>query len=343
MPTPYKLAIVGVRHQHIFDLLAEAAKMKDVELVAICEENAKTRMAYRNDERIKITHSSIDAMLAETPSDIIGIGDYYGRRGALAIQSLRAGRHVLSDKPLCTSLAECDKLIELVAKCNLKVGCMFGLRHMGALQLIRKKILNGDIGKVRTISVTGQHPLMLSKRPGWYFEPGKHGGTINDIGVHTIDTVQWLTGCDVAEITGARVWNGKASATPWFKDCAQFMLKLSNDAGVISDVSYLSPDNCGYEVPQYWRITVHGDDGMLECNSNEPTVTFAHSDDKKPRTLKCPANSPMSYLHDFIKEIRGEAEPDQLTTQYVLQTTRTALKIQQAADQNRSFPINLTK
>ena len=37
------------------------------------------------------------------------------------------------------------------------------------------------------------------------------------------------------------------------------MLKLSNDVGVIGDVSYLSPDSCGYEVPQDWRITVHGE------------------------------------------------------------------------------------
>ena len=42
---PYKLAIVGVRHQHIFQLLAEAEKMKNVEVVAICEENRKTREA----------------------------------------------------------------------------------------------------------------------------------------------------------------------------------------------------------------------------------------------------------------------------------------------------------
>lgn len=341
MPTPLKLAIVGVRHQHIFDLMEEAARMKDVELVAICEENTKTRIAYLYGGRLNITHSSIDAMLAETPCDIIGIGDYYGRRGALAIQSLRAGRHVLSDKPLCTTLAECDKIIELAGRSSLKVGCMFGLRYMGGLQLIRKKILAGEIGKVHTISITGQHPLMLNKRPGWYFEPGKHGGTINDIGVHTVDTVQWLTGCDVVEITGARVWNGKASATPWFKDCAQFMLRLSNDAGVISDVSYLSPDNCGYEVPQFWRITVHGDNGVLECNSKEPTITFAHSKDKKPRTLKCPPNSATCYLRDFVNEIEGKPSAGQLTTEYVLHTTRIALKIQQSADQNRSFPIAL--
>ncbi len=339
---PTKLAIVGIRHQHIFALLEEAAQMKDVELVAICEENANTRKAFQAQGKLAITHSSMDAMLAGTTCDIIGIGDYYGRRGSLTIQSMRAGRHVLADKPLCTSLAECDKIQELARRSGLKVGCMFGLRNLGAVQLLRNKILAGDIGKVRTISVTGQHPLMLKKRPGWYFEPGKHGGTINDIGLQTIDVVQWLTDGTVEEVTGARVWNGKASATPWFKDCAQFMLRLSNDVGVISDVSYLSPDACGYDVPQHWRITVHGDNGVLECNNNDDTVMFANSKDKKPRALKCPENSKSTYLQDFINEINGTPSENQLTTEYVLRTTRAALQVQQAADQNKSFPFNIS-
>ncbi len=337
---PLRLAIVGVRHQHIFALLQEASKMKkEVQVVAICEENTKTRLAYQQSGKITFTHSSVDAMLASTPCDIIGIGDYYGRRGAIAIQALRAGRHVLADKPLCTTIAECDKIQELAQKTNLKVGCMFGLRWMGAVQLLRKKIQEGAIGQVRTINITGQHPLMLKKRPGWYFEPGKHGGTINDIGVHAIEAVQWLTNGDVVEVTGARVWNGKASATPWFKDCAQFMLRLSNDVGVIGDVSYLSPDAGGFGQPQNWRIIVHGDNGVLECNSTEPSLTIATAKDKKPRSLKCPANLESSYLKDFLQEIKGEPKPFQITTPYVLRTTRAALQVQQAADQSKSFPF----
>ncbi len=337
---PLRLAIVGVRHQHIFALLKEAMDMrKEIQVVAICEENTKTRLAYQQSGKLTITHSSMDAMLASTPCDIIGIGDYYGRRGALAIQALRAGRHVLADKPLCTTLAECDKIQELSRKSNLKVGCMFGLRWLGPVRQLRKKILDGAIGQVRTINITGQHPLMAKTRPGWYFEPGKHGGTINDIGVHAIEAVQWLTGGSVVEVTGARVWNGKASATPWFKDCAQFMLRLANDVGVIGDVSYLSPDAVELGKPRNWRIIVHGDNGVLECNSSDPSLTIATSRDKKPRALKCPPNQESTYLHDFLQEIQGEPVPFQLTTPYVLRTTRAALQIQQAADQNKSFPF----
>ncbi len=339
---PLKLAIVGIRHQHIFALLQEALKMpKEIQVVAICEENTKTRLAWQKSGKLTITHSSMDAMLASTPCDIIGIGDYYGRRGALGIQTLRAGRHLLADKPLCTTLAECDKIQELSQKNHLKVGCMFGLRWLGPVRQLHKKIQDGAIGQVRTVSITGQHPLMAKSRPGWYFEPGKHGGTINDIGVHAIETVQWLTGGSVVEVTGARAWNGKASATPWFNDCAQFMLRLSNDVGVISDVSYLSPDAGSLGKPMNWRITVHGDKGVLECNTNPASLTIATEKDRTPRTLKCPENQGSTYLRDFLQELKGEPAPGQLTTPYVLRATRTALQIQQAADQHKSFPFTI--
>ena len=78
---------------------------------------------------------------------------------------------------------------------------------------------------------------------------------------------------------------------------------------------------------------------MLECNSNEPSLTIATSKDKKPRALKCPENQDTPFLRDFLQEIHGEEVPFQLTTPYVLRTTRTALQIQQAADQNKSFPF----
>ncbi|MCP4516547.1 MAG: EamA family transporter, partial [Delftia sp.] len=45
------------------------------------------------------------------------------------------------------------------------------------------------IGAVQTMSMSGQHPLRLGERPAWYFEPGRHGGTITDIGVHAVDLI----------------------------------------------------------------------------------------------------------------------------------------------------------
>ncbi|MEZ4683286.1 MAG: hypothetical protein R2932_54665 [Caldilineaceae bacterium] len=54
---------------------------------------------------------------------------------------------------------------------------------------LRNLIRSGLIGEIHAINFGGQHPLMLDTRAAWYFEPGKHGGTINDIAIHAVDAI----------------------------------------------------------------------------------------------------------------------------------------------------------
>ncbi|MDY0175292.1 MAG: Gfo/Idh/MocA family oxidoreductase [Lentisphaeria bacterium] len=337
----YKLAIAGLRHGHIYSLISEAKRL-GVEIVAAAEEDANTRQSLEGNENIKITHSSIEQMLEEVPFDILGVGDYYVKRGGIVLQALQAGKHVIADKPLCTTIDECDQIAKLATEKKLAVSSMFGLRNSSVLQRMKEMIAEGAIGQVRTLCVSGQHPLMLGSRPAWYFEKNKHGGTINDIGIHAADLVPWLTGLEIAEVSAARCWNAKASQTPWFKDCAQIMLKLSNGGGMIADFSYLSPDKCGFKVRQYWRVTVHGDQGLLESQHGDDKLMFADSQSEEPQYLKQEkANAEESYLEQIIAEIEGKTKPGQLCSQYVFKTSRVALQMQLAADQNLcAMPID---
>lgn len=330
-----KVAIAGLRHGHIFSIIEECNKLAGVELVAVCEEDAATRDAYAGSAAVTVTHDSYEKMLAEVPCDIVAIGDYYGKRGALAIRALTLGKHVVADKPLCTSLDELDRIVELSSENGLCVSSMFGLRGNPQLLTMQKMLADHVIGPVRTICVTGQHPLMLGKRPGWYFEAGKHGGTLNDIGIHAADLIPWLTGQQITKVVAARCWNAKAPQTPWFKDCAQALLQLDNGGGVIADFSYLAPDACGFGVRQYWRVTVHGDNGVMEYQKSDDKVYLATGSDLTPQEVASTFNPlPETFLQQLINEIRNDLKPGQLTTQYVLATSRKALLIQKCADMN---------
>jgi predicted dehydrogenase len=62
-------------------------------------------------------------MLDEVEVDIVAVGDYYGVRGERVIAALERGKHVIADKPLCTSLAELDRIEQLAAEKGLSVFC----------------------------------------------------------------------------------------------------------------------------------------------------------------------------------------------------------------------------
>ncbi|MGB7157339.1 MAG: Gfo/Idh/MocA family oxidoreductase [Tepidisphaeraceae bacterium] len=327
-----RLAFVGFRHGHVMGLYRGAVAHLGVEVVAACEEDPQAARALRESGTVQLTHERFEQVLNDVECDAIAIGDYFARRGAIAIAALEAGKHVIADKPICTRLDELERIERLASSKGRSVGCLLDLRDHAVYRTMRRLIREGAIGEVHTILFTAQHPLMLATRPAWYFEPGKHGGTINDIGVHAIDLIPWMTGRQLVEVTAARAWNARLPQHPQFQDAGQVILRLDNNGSAFGDVSYLSPDGLGYTAQQYWRVTCHGSEGVVEAAYNSTTVSLAGRDDKTVREIPLDPAAPNGCLEAFMNEIGGRIEPGALTTADVLRASRFALLAQQAAD-----------
>lgn len=303
-----------------------------VNVVAACEEDPQAAAALRAAGAVELTHERIDDVLSGVKCDAIAIGDTFARRGAIAIRALKAGKHVIADKPICTRLEELEQIERLAAANRRAVGCLLDLRDTAVFRTMRRLIREGAVGEVHTVVFTAQHPLLLGTRPAWYFEPGQHGGTINDIAIHAIDLIPWLTGREIADIVAARAWNARLPQHPHFQDAGQLMLRLDNNGGAFGDVSYLSPDDLGYAAPQYWRVTCHGSDGVVEAAYNSMSVSLAGRGDKTIRDVPLDPAKPDGCLEAFMSEIAGRIEAGALTTADVLRASRLALVAQQAAD-----------
>lgn len=325
-----KFAIAGLRHGHITALHEKVKKHPGCQLVAVCEEDVDARKNARDNWKIEVTHESFRQMLEKVDFDVLAVGDYYSKRGQLIIAALKAGKHVIADKPICTSLAELEEISKLANAKNLKIGCMLDLRENPNMNSARQLIASGSIGEIHAIQFGGQHPLMLGTRPAWYFEKGKHGGTLNDIAIHGLDLVEWLTGLEITEMIAARTWNAFAEKFPHFNDAGQLMLKLSNKCGVIGDVSYFSPDSFGYKLPYYWRVTVWGRNGVIEFNCTEAGVKTAINGASEI-TITAPLPPETDFLESFLNDVSGK--PASLNTGHILSISGKTLKLQKMADE----------
>ena len=328
-----RMAFVGFRHGHIMGLYARAQESDEIEIVGACEEDGATRDSLASAGTVKVTHTDIDAMLDEVECDVVAICDYYAKRGAIAVKALERGRHVIADKPLCTRLEERDRIEELAAAGGLKVGCMLDLRDIGQYIGARELILGGEIGEVHAVSFGGQHPLSLGRRPAWYFEPGKHGGTINDIGVHAFDYIPWATGLRFSVVNAARCWNAFAADYPHFSGAAQMMLTMDNGCGVLGDVSYFAPDNIEYTFPFAWRMTFWGRKGVIELSCSAQKITLAAAGATELKLVDPPPGNPGGYLASYLADLAGSPTENGLTTDSVLEAARVALTVQQAGDE----------
>ncbi len=329
----HRIAFAGFRHPHIFSLWQRAEAHPDCEIVAACEQDSAAREQLDTAGQVKITHDDYQRMLAESDATIVAIGDVYARRGAMVIAALKAGKHVIADKPICTSLEELDEIETLAAERKLSVGCQLDLVELGVLRRLKEVVQSGELGTLCTITIGAQHPLRLGSRAAWYFEPGQHGGTINDIGVHVFDLIPWLSGKRWERLISAREWNAKAVAYPHFKDCAQFHGLLDGGLSCYADVSYLAPDKIGYDLPLYWRITVHGTKGVAELSYGSTALQIVTDEDSAVRELPAPEDVPVGYLQEFFHEIDGSPSADGMTTARVLSVSRWALEAQREAGQ----------
>ena len=329
-----RLAFLGFRHGHVMGLYKLATQHPGIDVVASAEDDPATIDALKSAGAVKLTHTSYEDVLHNVPCDAVAIGDYFGRRGHLVIQSLQAGKHVIADKPVCTRTFELDLIAQLLQEKNRKLGCLLDLRDNGPFRTARRLIREGKIGQVQTVTVTAQHPLNYGKRTAWYYEDGKHGGSLNDIGIHAVDMVPWMTGRTIIEVVAARAWNVRLKQQhPKFQEAAQMLLRLDNDGSVFGDVSYISPDALGYAADQYWRVTIHGDAGLIEAGYNAKTVSLATATDKTPQHIPADPETPGGVLEAFLAEVHGQPAGDgMLTTQQVLDASRRSLRIQEAAD-----------
>lgn len=326
-----RFAFVGFQHPHVWDLVTRAFNHPEVEVVACCEEDAATRAQLADGKRVKITHDDYHAMLAGVPCDVVVVGDWFAKRGRLVIDALQAGKHVLADKPMCTTLAEYDEIVRLAGEKKLTIGLMLDMRDGGVFRKVRDLVRSGEIGEIRAVSLGGQHPLLPGVRAQWYHEEGKQGGTINDIGVHGLDIIPWITGLEFARVNAARVWAAGVPAGSHFKEAGQAMLELSNGAGVLLDVSYFAPNSFGYAFPLYWHLTLWGSGGVLEAGMKLNEIKLYREGETAVESVPVGDPDPGGYLSAFLDEMHGRPG-NGLTSAEGFRASYVTLKAQEAAD-----------
>src|ERR1700720_395047 len=115
---------------------------------------------------------------------------------------MRAGKHVLCEKPLATETAESELLVALARECKRAGGVAYNLRYYPLCQEAKALVAGGVIGTPRLVHGSFLQDWLLHPRDwNWRVEP-KLGGelrAVSDIGTHWLDLVTWITGRKITE------------------------------------------------------------------------------------------------------------------------------------------------
>lgn len=332
-----KVAVVGFRHGHIMSLVQHAQELDYVKIVAAVEEDPREEAReYVREMGIQLTHETFDQVLEDVDFDALLTGDYFARRGMHLLKALRAGKHVHSDKPLCTRMEELREIVRLAREKDLFVTAALTMRYTPPFPTVRRLIREGAIGEFCHGYGWGVHELAYrSGRPGWFFEEGKQQGTLNDLLIHGIDMLRWCSGRELVKVIAATVGNMSLPQVPWFQDSAQAFYELDNGGKFFGDSSYLAPPRC----PSPWIFHVWGTAGYLYFESSGTLIYHQAGTGPVPVETHGDPLPVTNCVEDWARHIVFGDEPV-LSREDTFQATTAALTAQAAAESGaRDVPI----
>ncbi len=158
------------------------------EIVAI-HGAAKHRRRAREEWRIPAFHTDYAEMLARPEVDAVVILTPMPLHAAMAAAALRAGKHVLVEKPLATRLDEARALVDAARAGGRHLVCAPFTILSPTFQAIARRLRRGDIGRV--VSARGRYGWAGPDWAEWFYQPG--GGALFDLGVYNLTTLTgWL-------------------------------------------------------------------------------------------------------------------------------------------------------
>ncbi len=243
-----------------------------VQFVAAYDVNEKTVHSFS--KRHGLTpFSNIDEFL-ESEIDAVLIAAPHYLHAQLTKAAVKAGKHVLCEKPMATTIEECDEMI-LAAK-NAGVQLMIAENHrfLPAHQLIKNALDQGLIGDVflgRSYEGAFCPHEQFLNLDSWHFTYQQGGGgVVADQGVHKFSTLNWMLG----EVDSVQCWLGKALNSPPEKgeDTAIVLLRYKQGAMITVDLSSITVH------PLTNRLELHGTQGsILEDHAWERPVQIFSS------------------------------------------------------------------
>ena len=186
---------ISPRH---FEALKQLSEFK---LVAVSDIDPKAAKKAGEENGVDY-YTENSKLLARKDIQLVSICTPISTHTALAIDALKSGKDVLTEKPVGISLKSIDKLIEVGKKTGRKIFVVHQVRYNPSVYALKNAIESGMLGKILACNLVVRwfRPQDYFKDK-WYGTKEIAGGTILNQGIHYIDIMQWLVG-EADEVIG---------------------------------------------------------------------------------------------------------------------------------------------
>lgn len=255
MVTKIRFAIVGCgriaqRHAEHISSRGVLAAVCDIEL-----DKAKKLAAQYN----ATAFSSLEEMLnSGIGIDVLAVCSPNGEHASHAIAGLRAGVHVLCEKPMALTVYDCGEMIKAAEKANKRLFAIKQNRFNPPVEAVKKLIDEGKLGKIASIQLS----CFWNRNEDYYKNSWKgtkdlDGGTLYTQFSHFVDLLYWMVG-DVATVK-AYMGNFMHNGIIEFEDTGVVILRFVN--GALGTINYTVNS---FQKNMEGSLTIFGDKGTVK-------------------------------------------------------------------------------
>ncbi len=246
-------------------------------------------------------HTDLDSLLADGDLDAVFIASPDKLHASQCMAAARAGKHVLTEKPMATGVADAEAMVEACNKAGVTLAVAYHLRwHTGHRQLAAA-VNAGRLGTLRHMRV--QWTFLTQSDENWRASPevGRWWG-LAGVGTHCLDQVRWLMVSSCGEIVvqenliSREVWKGPHDETA--------LVSLGFESGATAEIC----SSVLFNAPK--RMEIFGSDTYAICDDTlGPHGAGAISIGGEPMEFDV-ANPYVGEIADFVAAVAEGRAPE---------------------------------
>lgn len=299
-----RIGILSFAHLHAEAYIGNLRATPGVEMIGIADEDPQRGQHFAEQFQANL-FPTYKALLAEKPDGVV-ICSENSRHRPLVEMAAEAGVHVLSEKPLATSLEDARAMSEACEQAGVKLMTAYPMRFSTPMIEIKTLVDSGELGKIFACNSSNQGELPRHHREWFVDGELAGGGAVMDHTVHLADLLRWFLECEVVEVFAQTNQIFHAGSVD-VETGGLLMLTFENGTFATIDCSWSRPENW----PTWGGLEMKlvAENGVVDVDAFRQNLTVFDSNSPHPTWSYWGSDANQAMIEEFVAAIRDDRQP----------------------------------
>jgi myo-inositol 2-dehydrogenase/D-chiro-inositol 1-dehydrogenase/scyllo-inositol 2-dehydrogenase (NAD+) len=305
-----KVCLIGCGRAGMIHARSYAGNIRAAELAAVCDPAKENLNAAQQELNVSRTYTDYREVMSDPEIDAVVVVTPTQFHREIVTAAAQSHKHVFCEKPMASTVEECDEMIEACRENGVKLQLGFMRRFDRNFRRGKEMLDSGAIGEVTLLKSNTYGP---SRPKPWMFDVRRNYGPIGEVNSHDFDTLRWYAGSEVKMIhaVGHNFRSQEAAGEyPEYYDTCSVLLEFEN--GIVGNITGAQYVGYGYDS----RTEILGTKGIIKVGSQDANNVQTITAEGGIRTDSIDSWRTLfreAYLEEdraFIRAIIDDKEPE---------------------------------